>query len=396
MYERPVLQQLKTRVTEPRKFIQVVIGPRQVGKTTMVGQLVNQLTVPSLVVSADNIPAADQVWLSSTWNEARLKLAMSETGEFLLVIDEIQKIDNWSEIVKKEWDEDTLAGRNIKIIVLGSSRLLIQKGLTESLAGRFETIHLTHWSYKEMWDAFDMRPDQYIWFGGYPGAASLIDDETRWKAYIRDSLIETSISKDVLMLSRVDKPALLKRLFEIGCMYSGQIIALNKIQGELQEKGNLTTLSNYLHLLDGAGMLSGIEKYSGDVIRMRASRPKFQVYNNALLSAQSFHVFKAAVANAKEWGRITESAVGAHLLNSAQSRRYNLYYWNDSNSEVDFIIESHGRLVALEVKTGTDIKSPGLQKFDGLFHPSRSFIIGKGGIAVDEFLAMDPAILLSI
>lgn len=396
MYQRFILQQLKARMSDPAKFIQVITGPRQVGKTTMVGQLVKQLEYPSLIVSADNIPAAGRGWLSATWNEARLRLSNSGTGEFLLVIDEIQKVDNWSEVLKKEWDEDKQAGRKLKVIILGSSRMLIQKGLTESLAGRFEITHLSHWTYKEMRDAFGMDLKQYIWFGGYPGAAALITDEDRWKAYIRDSLIETTISKDVLMLSRVDKPALLKRLFEIGCLYSGQIIALNKIQGELQEKGNLTTLSNYLNLIDGAGMLTGIEKYSGNVLRMRASKPKFQVYNNALLSAQSFHSFQDIVNMPKEWGRFVESAVGSHLLNASLSRHFNLYYWNDNNSEVDFILEKQSRLVAIEVKTGSDNSSPGIQKFEKMYPDTRSFFVGTGGIPLEDFLLIEPADLFNV
>lgn len=396
MYERSVSQHLKVRLTEPRNFIQVITGPRQVGKTTMVGQLVKKLKYASLVVSADNTLAAGNIWLSATWNEARLRMSNSGANEFLLVVDEIQKVENWSEVLKKEWDEDSLAGRNLKVIILGSSRMLIQKGLTESLAGRFEITHLSHWTYREMRDAFGMNLTQYIWFGGYPGAAALIMDEPRWKAYIRDSLIETSISKDVLMLSRVDKPALLKRLFEIGCLYSGQIIALNKIQGELQEKGNLTTLSNYLHLIDGAGMLTGIEKYSGDVVRMRSSRPKFQVYNNALLSAQSFHNFQTIITLPKEWGRYAESAVGSHLLNASLSRNFNLYYWNDTNSEVDFVLEKQGRLIAIEVKTGSDNSSPGLQKFVKMYPGTRSFIVGTGGYPLEDFLLMEPEDLFKV
>jgi len=396
MYERIVLQQLKTRILEPRKFLQVVFGPRQVGKTTMVLQLAKQLTFESFVVNADDVPAADRSWIRNSWNEARRRSALSTHGEFLLIIDEIQKIDNWSEAVKKEWDEDSKAMRNIKVIILGSSRLLIQKGLTESLAGRFETTYLTHWAFTEMRDAFGWNSKQYIWFGGYPGSASLIEDEPRWKAYIKDSLIETSISKDVLMLTRVDKPALLKRLFEIGCTYSAQIIALNKIQGELQEKGNLTTLSNYLFLLEGAGLLTGLEKFAGDIIRKRASRPKFQVFNNALLSAQSFTKFSEIANEPKEWGRYAESAIGAHLLNSSLDKRYNLYYWNENNFEIDFVLESAGRLIAIEVKTGKDSKNSGISKFESMFHPLASFIVGTDGIPVEEFLATDPYALFSI
>lgn len=396
MYERTVLQQLKTRILEPRKFIQVVFGPRQVGKTTMVLQLARQLSFESFVVNADDVPAADRSWIRNSWNEARRRSALSDKGEFLLIIDEIQKIDNWSEAVKKEWDEDSKAMRNIKVIILGSSRLLIQKGLTESLAGRFETIYLTHWAFSEMRDAFGWNVMQYIWFGGYPGSASLIEDEPRWKAYIKDSLIETSISKDVLMLTRVDKPALMKRLFEIGCTYSAQIIALNKIQGELQEKGNLTTLSNYLSLLEGAGLLTGLEKFGGDIIRKRSSRPKFQVFNNALLSAQSYRKYSEIANEPEEWGRYAESAIGVHLLNSSLDKKYNLYYWNENNYEVDFVLESAGRLIAIEVKTGKESKNAGISKFETMFHPQASFIVGTGGIPVEVFLASDPYSLFSI
>ncbi|MEA5111445.1 hypothetical protein SDC9_21925 [bioreactor metagenome] len=396
MYERKDLQQLKRRIEESRKYIQVVYGPRQIGKTTMVLQLIKQLPFESMVITADDVPAAGRSWIRNSWNEARRRLSVSGGSEFLLIIDEIQKIENWSESVKKEWDDDSMATRNIKVIILGSSRLLIQKGLTESLAGRFETTYLTHWSYTEMRDAFGWDVNQYIWFGGYPGAASLIEDELRWKAYVRDSLIETSISKDILMLTRVDKPALLKRLFEIGCIYSAQIIALNKIQGELQEKGNLTTLSNYLSLLEGAGLLTGLEKFSGDIIRKRASRPKFQVFNNALLSAQSFKRYNESVREPNVWGRYAESAIGAHLLNSSLNKQFNLYYWNENNQEVDFAMESGNRLIGIEVKTGKESRNSGIGKFEEAFRPVANFLVGTDGIPLEEFLASDPYALFSI
>lgn len=396
MYERKDLQQLKRRIEESRKYIQVVYGPRQIGKTTMVLQLIKQLPFESMVITADDVPAAGRSWIRNSWNEARRRLSVSGGSEFLLIIDEIQKIENWSESVKKEWDDDSMAMRNIKVIILGSSRLLIQKGLTESLAGRFETTYLTHWSYTEMRDAFGWDVNQYIWFGGYPGAASLIEDELRWKAYVRDSLIETSISKDILMLTRVDKPALLKRLFEIGCIYSAQIIALNKIQGELQEKGNLTTLSNYLSLLEGAGLLTGLEKFSGDIIRKRASRPKFQVFNNALLSAQSFKRYNESVREPNVWGRYAESAIGAHLLNSSLNKQFNLYYWNENNQEVDFAMESGNRLIGIEVKTGKESRNSGIGKFEEAFRPVANFLVGTDGIPLEEFLASDPYALFSI
>jgi predicted AAA+ superfamily ATPase len=383
-------------MNEPRGFIQVVFGPRQVGKTTMVSQLIEQLPFESFFVTADDVPAADRMWIRNAWSEARRRLSNSIGKEFLLVIDEIQKIDHWSDTVKKEWDSDSLEGRNLKVILLGSSRLLIQKGLTESLAGRFEATYLTHWTYSEMKEAFGWSVNQYIWFGGYPGSAKLIEDEQRWKGYIQDSLIETSISKDVLMLTRVDKPALLKRLFEIGCTYSSQILSLNKIQGELQEKGNLTTLSNYLSLLEGAGLLTGLDKYAGDIIRKRSSKPKFQVFNNALISAQSDMSYHAILDNHKEWGRMVESAVGAHLLNASFEKRFNLYYWNENRYELDFVLEKNGKLIGIEVKSGIDSRNEGIALFDKVYHPKHIFIVGTDGIPIDEFLALDPSTLFSI
>jgi predicted AAA+ superfamily ATPase len=283
MFQRPYLQLVKARLLEPRKFIQVIIGPRQVGKTTMVVQLLAELSTPNLYESADAVLATNYTWLLQAWESARLRLKTSGAKDFLLVIDEIQKIENWSEVVKQQWDKDTLEGLNIKVILLGSSRLLIQKGLTESLAGRFETLYLGHWSYTEMQEAFGWSIEQYVYFGGYPGSATLINEEERWKNYIKDSLIETSISKDILMMTRIDKPALLKRLFELGCLYSGQILSYTKIIGQLQDAGNTTTLANYLNLLENSGLLAGLDKYAGDIIRKRGSSPKLQVFNNALL-----------------------------------------------------------------------------------------------------------------
>src|SRR6056297_851215 len=198
MFERAELQALKRRVKEPRKLIQVVMGPRQVGKTTMVSQLTQKLTMPYIFESADAVAAGNTAWLEQIWETARLKQKTQASNEFLLIIDEIQKISNWSETVKKLWDEDSLKKRSIKVIILGSSRLLLQQGLTESMAGRFETIFLTHWSFSEMYNAFGLDEESYAWFGGYPGSAGLIDEEERWKSYIRDAINESSISRDIL------------------------------------------------------------------------------------------------------------------------------------------------------------------------------------------------------
>ena len=351
MIERVYLQQLITRMNEPRKFIQVLMGPRQVGKTTMITQLIKETQGAYQFESADAVPASDSLWLTALWEKVRIKIQNDDYKEFLLIIDEIQKIDNWSEIIKKLWDEDTKLNLNIKVILLGSSRLLLQQGLTESLAGRFESTYISHWSFKEMEQAFGFTAEQYVWFGAYPGAASLINDEERWKNYVNNSLIETSISKDILMLTRVDKPALMKRLFELGCLYSGQILSFTKVQGQLQDAGNTTTLSHYLQLLDTAGLLAGIEKYGADVIRKRSSSPKFQVHNTALISAQRNETFNEILSNKQEWGRLVESAIGAHLINSALTSNFKVYYWRHRNDEVDFILERRGKVIGLEVKS---------------------------------------------
>ena len=390
MYERSYLKQVKSRIEEPRKFIQVILGPRQVGKTTMVNQLLSQLSVSYVSESADAIAATNSAWLMQVWETARLRMKASGASEYLLVIDEIQKIDNWSEVVKQQWDKDTRGNVNIKVILLGSSSLLIQKGLTESLAGRFETFYLGHWSFAEMTTAFGWSIEQYIYFGGYPGSAVLIEDEERWKSYIKDSLIETSISKDILMLTRVDKPALLKRLFEIGCLYSGQILSYTKITGQLHDAGNTTTLANYLKLLSDCGLLGGLEKYAGSVIRQRSSSPKFQVYNNALLTSQDDETYSTAIVNPKLWGRLVESSVGAHLLNHAISERYNLRYWREGNNEVDFILEKGDKVIGLEVKSGTSADNEGMGIFNEKFHPDKMLLVGTGGIPYEDFLKINP------
>ncbi|MDR3059778.1 MAG: ATP-binding protein [Prevotella sp.] len=390
MYERSYLKQIKSRMEEPRKLIQVILGPRQVGKTTMVNQLLSQLSISYINESADAISATNSAWIMQAWETARLRMKASGASEYLLVIDEIQKIDNWSEVVKQQWDKDTREKVNIKVILLGSSRLLIQKGLTESLAGRFETFYLGHWSFAEMEAAFGWSIEQYIYFGGYPGSATLINNEERWKNYIKDSLIETSISKDILMLTRVDKPALLKRLFELGCLYSGQILSYTKIIGQLQDAGNTTTLANYLKLLSDCGLLGGLEKYAGSVIRQRSSSPKFQVYNNALLTSQDDETYSTAIVNPKLWGRLVESSVGAHLLNHAVSERYNLHYWREGNHEVDFILEKGDKVIGLEVKSGASADNAGMGIFNEKFHPDKMLLVGTGGIPYEDFLKINP------
>jgi uncharacterized protein len=390
MIERSQLQVITQRILEPRKFIQVILGPRQVGKTTIASQMLRKVNIPGIYESADAVMAVNAGWIEQVWYAASLKMKAQNAKEFILIIDEIQKVQNWSESIKRLWDRDSLNGTNLKLVLLGSSRLLLQKGLTESLAGRFETMYLGHWSLTEMEEAFDWNADQYAWFGGYPGGAGLIEEEDRWKSYINNSLIETSVSKDILMLTRVDKPALLKRLFELGCNYSGQILSFNKIQGQLQDAGNTTTLSHYLNLLDTAGLLSGIEKFAANIIRKRSSSPRFQVHNNALLSAQLNEYFNEIIQKPEKWGRIVESSVGAHLVNNSISQNYSVYYWRERNDEVDFILENRGKVIAIEVKSNDSENKKGLEVFKHKFNPDKLYLVSNSGITWQEFLKINP------
>lgn len=390
MFQRPYFQVLTSRLKEQRKFIQVLMGPRQVGKSTLTEQVLQKLKIPFLSVSADAVPNTGDIWLEQQWEAARLQFQQAGSTDFILAIDEIQKISNWSELAKKLWDEDTRKKRNIKVILLGSSRLLLQQGLSESLAGRFETTYLGHWSFAEMQEAFGFTPEQYVWFGGYPGAATLVSDEDRWKKYVNDALIETSISKDILMLTRVDKPALLRKLFELGCLYSGQILSYTKIVGQLQDAGNTTTLAHYLHLLDTAGLLAGIEKFTGEKLRQRSSSPKFQVHNTALLTAQQAANLEAVQQQPEVWGRWVEASIGAHLVNHQLSEGYTVSYWRHRNDEIDFVLKKKGKVIGIEVKSGATQKAPGMDAFKKEHQPDKILLVGSSGISWPEFLKMNP------
>ncbi|HHK66978.1 MAG TPA: ATP-binding protein, partial [Candidatus Acetothermia bacterium] len=332
-YHRPIGELIFRRLVEPRRFIQVIAGPRQVGKTTLIGQVLSSLDLPHRYVSADEPTLRDRFWLEGQWEAARL---LAGDGEAVLVIDEVQKISDWPEAVKRLWDEDTNAGRRLKVVLLGSAPLLVQQGLTESLAGRFEIVHLPHWSYAEMKGAFGWDVDRYVFYGGYPGAAPLIGDHSRWSRYILDSLIETTISRDVLLHSRITKPALLRRLFELACAYSGQVLSYTKMLGRLHDAGNTTTLAHYLDLLAGVGMVVGLQKYAKGRVRRRGSSPKLQVMNTALMSATSGFTFEEAHADRAFWGSLVKSAVGAHLVNVQSAGEFRVFYWRAGDREVDF------------------------------------------------------------
>jgi hypothetical protein len=388
LFQRDSAAVLAARLGEPRRFLQVVAGPRQVGKTTLVQQVLAEFDRPNVFVSADEPALRDAAWLAAQWERARLLAKDAGKRGAVLALDEVQKVPGWSETVKRLWDEDTRARLPLRVALLGSAPLLVQRGLSESLAGRFEILHLPHWSFAEMRTAFGYSLEQYLYFGGYPGAAPLADDPPRWRRYLLDALVETTISRDVLLLTRVDKPALLRRLFELGCRYSGQVLSYTKMLGQLHDAGNTTTLAHYLELLAGAGMLTGLPKFAGAAVRSRGSSPKLQVLNTALLTAQSGLTPAEARADREFWGRLTESAVGAHLANAAACGACELFYWREGNREVDFVVRGGRVVVAIEVKSGrAPVALPGLAAFKEAFKPKRTLLVGGDGIPVDEFLS---------
>lgn len=369
------------------------------GKSTLVQQVAEDLAAVVRYASADEPTLRGAEWIAQQWEAARLatgsagkrRLAGRRDGA-VLVLDEIQKIPGWSETVKRLWDEDTRKRVPLKAVLPGSSPLPIAAGMSESLAGRFELLHLPHWSYGEMRTAFGFGLEEFLYFGGYPGAAPLVQEPERWRRYVADSLIETSVSRDVLLLTRVDKPSLLRRLFELACRYSGQILSYTKMLGQLQDAGNTTTLAHYLDLLAGAGLVSGLQKVAGDTARSRGSSPKLQVMNTALMTTMSGLSFDEARSDREFWGRLVESAVGAHLANAAAAGECELFYWRERNREVDFVAKWRRRLTAIEVKSGRTREMPiGMAAFAAALKPKRTLLVGGDGIALEEFLAQPVA-----
>ena len=387
-YKRPQFAEVFDRMNEPRKFIQVLAGPRQVGKSTLIDQVLAECQIPHYLYNADGVGENDTDWIRRIWESTRTLMDTRQQTEAVLVIDEIHKIKRWSEIVKREWDADTRGKRQLKLFILGSSRLMFRKGLTESLAGRFELIRLGHWTLQEMEDAFGWTLDEWIYYGGYPGSASLIKDMRRWKKYIKESLVAPAIEKDIILTSNIYKPALMKQLFELGCTYSAELLSLTKALGQLQDAGNVTTLSSYLEILNQCNLLAGLQKYANDEARRYQSVPKYQVYNNALLTAYKGTSYEKDRIDPQIWGRWVESAVGAYLLGGAEEGSYNVYYWRERSNEVDFIIVRQGEVIALEVKSGRRGMNSGLPKFCELFQPKHALVIGTDGIPFDDFFRM--------
>ncbi|MDE2987124.1 MAG: ATP-binding protein [Chloroflexota bacterium] len=405
-FQRASVATVVERLGEDPSRLITIFGPRQTGKTTIVQQALRQTSRTSRYLAVDDpdprIPGIglgvpgqrsapansdrDAEWLTARWEEARREAEEAAAG-LVLVFDEIQKIPNWSETVKGLWDVDRARDLPMHVVLLGSAPLAIQSGLNESLAGRFESIRVTHWSFPEMSAAFNFSLDQYVYFGGYPGAAGLVADEERWRSYIQQALIEPHLERDLLAMTRVDKPALLKRLFELGASYSGQILSYNKMLGQLQDAGNTTTLARYLDLLSTAGLLAGLPKHSGSLYRRRGSSPKLCVFNTALMSATSGYTFSEAKADRTFWGRLVESCAGTHLLNTAPSNM-SVAYWRDGPHEVDFVLGTGLRTRAVEVKSGEGrLNEASLSEFEQQYGALPSLIVGEGGTPLNEFLA---------
>ncbi len=411
-FQRAQVDTLVQRLAEPPRYITALFGPRQTGKTTIARQALARTDLPSRYLAIDEPDPADPPfpydetaltfpvtsqrerdtrWLVRQWEAARTEAERSPRGS-VLVLDEVQRIPDWSETVKGLWDGDRLRDCLLRVVILGSAPLLMQSGLSESLAGRFETIRVTHWSFAEMSEAFGFDLLQYLYFGGYPGAAYLVREPDRWRGYILGALLEPNIERDLLAMTRVDKPALLKRLFELGAECSGQIVSYTKMLGQLHDAGNTTTLARYLDLLAKVGLLAGLQKYTGSPVSRRGSIPKLNVLNTALMTAGSAYSFDEARADRTFWGRIVESAVGAHLLNTAESDM-RLHYWREGQHEVDFVLKRGRRSVAVEVKSGGEGRPArerrplrGMEEFERRFDRCRGLLVGEGGIPLNEFL----------
>ena len=383
MFTRELSKRLAQRLAEPRAFIQVVMGPRQTGKTTAIKQAVKASGLENRIASADSAMTLTGDWIELEWRQARA-LAQS-SGSAVLVLDEIQKVMGWSETVKALWDEDSWNDVPLAVVLSGSSSLLLGSGLTESLAGRFELLRSMHWSLAEMSEAFGYSLDDYLMFGGYPGAAILKDDVDRWREYMRDSIVESTISRDVLQMEDVRKPALMRALFELGAQYSAQEISYRKLLGQLDDKGNTDTVRHYLDLLSKAGIMSGLQKYDAKQLRSRASSPRLMVHDPSLMSS----MWRGAgdlLADSSLRGHLVETAVGARLIARSAVEGFDLYWWRDGDLEVDFVVKRNdGAVTAIEVKSGKVTES-GMNEFLKRNSEANPMVVGDRNISIEQFL----------
>ncbi len=382
-YQRDIVHTLIDRIEEPRRFIQVVVGPRQTGKTTAVRQAMEKIDIPTHFARASQDIPATQNWLRREWNEAR---NLASKGKALLVIDEVQLISQWSSVVKSHWDEDTDNNVDLHVILTGSSSLLLRRGLIEALTGRFELIDCPQWYFDECAQAFGFSWEDYLYFGGYPGAATLRDDKDRWLDYMQNSIISPSVLRDVISLDRVTKPALMEALFTLGCSYSGQEISYRKLMGQLDDAGNATTIAHYLNLLADAGLLSGIQKYSPKLLKSRNSSPRLIVHDTSLMVVNYGPYRDFLFKDPDRKGHLIESTVGAYLLKRGQKEHFDVFWWREGNKEVDFVLQSGESLTAIEVKSGKIKSLSGLDAFSNLYPQAKCLIVGSASNTVEDFL----------
>jgi predicted AAA+ superfamily ATPase len=384
-YQRGLVAQLAKRMREPRRFIQVVTGPRQTGKTTAINQALAKIELPYRIIGADIISTDSAQWLESEWQMARTQISGKQKSA-LFIVDEIQNIPQWSSHVKKLWDEDARTGIDLRVVLSGSSSLLLQKGLAESLMGRFELLRSSHWSLAEMRAAFDYSLDDFLCYGGYPASALLKDDVRRWQDYMNDAVIEATLSRDILQLEDVRKPAVLRRLFLLGCQFSAQELSYRKMLGQLNDKGNTETIAHYLDLLANAGLLCGLQKHYDKLLNIRKSSPRLMVFDTSLLTATSPKEPEFLLANSEKRGHLVESAVGAYLLARSQREHFELLWWRDGNDEVDFVLKKNERVTAIEVKSGRNRKAGGLLEFRRRFPEAKTIIVGDANTTLENFL----------
>ncbi|MBM4253343.1 MAG: ATP-binding protein [Deltaproteobacteria bacterium] len=370
---------LQQRLTEEQlPFIQVLIGPRQVGKSTAIAQVAATWTGPKIIESADHLNPPNQEWVAFQWQRA-----LEQHGICLLALDEIQKVENWAEIIKKLFDRDRHKNK-LRIVLSGSASLKLQHGLSESLAGRYELIRCPHWGLDECQKLFGWDAIKFLKFGGYPSTALYVDDLSRWQGLMRDSIIEPVLSRDLQTAVTIQKPALLRQLFALAMHYPAQEISYQKLLGQLQDRGNTATISHYMHVLSGGFLLATLDKYVSQVMRQKASSPKIIPLAPALI-----HAFSSPdlLDSDPEWrGRVFEAAIGAHLVRVGEP----LYYWRDGDHEIDFVIDTGRQLIGIEVKSGRRKRQQSAMAFKKKF--ANAQVIFLDWMSGTQFLEQQPTL----
>ncbi len=368
--ERLFVNTLSERFKDSAPLIHVVLGPRQVGKTTGILQFLETYRGEHHYISADAVLTAGHDWVLQQWQTALLK-----GHHALLVIDEIQKISNWAEIIKKLWDDQKLKQTQIKLLLSGSSSLSLQRGMTESLAGRLEVIYVPHWDYHESNQLRALSLEDYLRYGGYPKSYDFLEDKDRWHQYVKSSVIDRVIDKDILQYAQVKNPALFRQAFELICCYPSQEISYRKLLGQLQDKGNTDLIKHYLALFEDGFLIKALQKYHNQEFKVKSSSPKI-----IPLAPCFYHLFSA---KEEKMTFVFESTVGAKLSQIASK----LYYWRDDTHEVDFVMLWRNKLIAIEVKSGKSRKRSGLEKFLTLFSEAIPIIISRDNY---EIFIQDP------